>query len=119
MRFRLPFLERLLHQAVDESALAGARAELAMAEAALVAARATYLPLQDADYPAKLKLQQSVLDRALHRYHAARQVVRILESPTVEQDFGGAGHCERSAAIHRCRGLRHRLDCHACGCGSQ
>jgi hypothetical protein len=80
MRFRLPFLERLLHQAVDESALAGARAELAMAEAALVAARATYLPLQDADYPAKLKLQQSVLDRALHRYHAARQVVRILES---------------------------------------
>jgi hypothetical protein len=36
--------------------------------------------LQDADYPAKLKRQQSVLDLALHRYHAARQSVRILES---------------------------------------
>jgi hypothetical protein len=79
MRFRWPFLDRLLRQTVDESALAGARAELAMAETALVSARATYLRLQDAGNPTKLRLQQSALDLALDRYHAARRTMRTLE----------------------------------------
>jgi hypothetical protein len=79
MQFRWPFPIKPLHQPVDETALGRARSELAMAEMALDAARATYLRLQEARQPAKLRLQQSVLDDALHRYHLARQAVRALE----------------------------------------
>jgi len=79
MQFRWPFPIKPIHQPVDETELGRARSELAMAEMALDAARATYLRLQEARQPAKLRLQQSALDDALHRYHLARQGVRALE----------------------------------------
>jgi hypothetical protein len=79
MQFRWPFPIKPIHQPVDETALGRARAELAVAELALDAARATYLRLQEARQAAKLRLQQSVLDDALHRYHLARQAARTLE----------------------------------------
>jgi hypothetical protein len=87
MQFRWPFQHK------DEAALNVARTELASAEAALDTARAVYLRLQDSRQTAKLRLQQSVLDNALHRYHAARWSVRALE----RQDLVPAPWARQSA----------------------
>jgi hypothetical protein len=81
MQLRWPFPIRPQSDAADETALRSARAELSCAETELDQARAAYLRLRDSRQPAKLRLQQSVLDQALLRYHAARQVVRQLERP--------------------------------------
>jgi hypothetical protein len=56
-----------------------ARAELALAELVLDAARTTYLGLRDSRQPASLQRQQCVLDAALHRYHSVRHALRALE----------------------------------------
>ena len=83
MQFRWPFPIRPQSPPRDEAALRAARAELSSAEAELDQARAAYLRLQETRQAARLRLQQSVLDRALLRYHAARQAVRLLEQPNV------------------------------------
>jgi hypothetical protein len=78
MQFRWPFPIKPI-QPVDETVLGRARTELITAEMALDAARATYLRLQESRQTAKLRLQQSVLDDALQRYHVARQELRALD----------------------------------------
>lgn len=83
MQFRWPFPLRPQCCSVDEAVLHAARGELSCAEVELEQARAAYLKLQSARQPAKLRLQQSVLDQALLRYHAARQAVRQLEQPEI------------------------------------
>ncbi len=83
MQFRWPFPIRPQSPSMDEAVLRAARAELSSAEAELDQARAAYLRLQNTRQTAKLRLQQSVLDQALLRYHAARQTVRQLERPDI------------------------------------
>ena len=83
MQFRWPFPIRPQSHPADEATLRAARAELSGAEAELDQARAAYLRLQNSRQSAKLRLQQSVLDQALLRYHAARQEVRQLERPEI------------------------------------
>jgi hypothetical protein len=79
MRLRFPFLNKLQRAAADEAMLSAARAELAMADTALEAARGAYLLVQDGPQPEALRRQQAELDGALHRYHAARHALRLLE----------------------------------------
>jgi|GEM_PF-6112983 hypothetical protein len=81
MQFRWPFLNKTLRRPADERALDEARANLALAEMALDAARAAYLRLRDSRQPGKLHLQQSALDQALDRYHARRHALRALQQP--------------------------------------
>jgi len=83
MQFRWPFPIRPQSHPTDEATLHVARAELSSAEGELDQARAAYLRLQNSRQTAKLRLQQSVLDEALLRYHAARQAVRYLERPEI------------------------------------
>ncbi len=83
MQFRWPFPIRPQSHPTDEAILRVARAELSSAEGELDQARAAYLRLQNSRQSAKLRLQQSVLDEALLRYHAARQAVRSLERPEI------------------------------------
>jgi hypothetical protein len=83
MQFRWPFPIRPQSHPTDEANLRVARAELSSAEGELDQARAAYLRLQNSRQTAKLRLQQSVLDQALLRYHAARQAVRSLERPEI------------------------------------
>jgi hypothetical protein len=79
MQFRWPFPIKTQSDVADEAALRSASAELSCAETELDQARTVYLRLQTSHQTAKLRLQQSVLDQALLRYHAARQAIRQLE----------------------------------------
>jgi hypothetical protein len=80
MALRWPFSTKPVHPVPDDHTISHARAELALAEAALVAARAAYLRLRNSyQPPAVLRLHQSALDQALHRYHAARHALRALD----------------------------------------
>lgn len=83
MQFWWPFPIKPLRHAANAGPLVEVRAELAAAEAALDTARTLYLRLQETHQPAKLRAQQMTLDRALERYLAARQSVRVLEGGDV------------------------------------
>ena len=83
MQFWWLFPIKPLRQAANAAPLVAARTELTAAEAALDTARNLYLRLQESHQPAKLRAQQIALDRALDRYLAARQSVRVLEGEVV------------------------------------
>jgi hypothetical protein len=79
MPLRWPFSIKPVRPMADEHVLCSARAELAAADAALDMARVNYLRLRNSRQPTMLRLHQSALDHALHRYHTARHVLRALE----------------------------------------
>jgi hypothetical protein len=83
MPLRWPFSIKPVRPTADEHVLSSARAEFIAAEAALDLARTRYLRLRNSRQPTMLRLHQSALDHALHRYHTARHVLRALEQTQI------------------------------------